>query len=158
VIRQSEGPKDDISIFAGNYPSVRLNACSKCMHRQHVTMSTSSKKSFSIHRRKGRKEDESKQQQQQQRHFLTSGGSLVITQRSWHEIMMKRALVLLAEGKDRFDRAVSFVLGAPHGWSLPDLADKHCGSIAGRFCNLHCHEQVEEVGQNPVAWPRRGLT
>lgn len=100
VIRQSEGPKDDISIFAGNYPSVRLNACSKCMHRQHVTMSTSSKKSFSIHRRKGRNEDE-------RRHFLTSGGSLVITQRSWHEGMMKHALVLLAEGKDRFDRAVS---------------------------------------------------
>jgi hypothetical protein len=68
VIRQSEGPKDNISIFAGNYPSVRLNACSKCMHRQHVTMSTSS---------------------------------------SWHEGMMKHALVLLAEGKDRFDRAVS---------------------------------------------------
>ena len=86
---------------------------------------------------------------------------------------MKHALVLLAEGKDKslirpdpvLLRSISLPYRSRHGRHLTDLGEKHFradllnGVLVAyprRLCNLHCREQVEEVGQNPVAWWLRG--
>jgi hypothetical protein len=57
------------------------------------------------------------------------------THSSWHERTMKHALVLLAEGKDKFDPPGSAVSCSAWG-HLTDLAEKHCGVIFGQSCSM----------------------
>jgi len=107
------------------------------MHRQaghdYINVSTSPKNQiFPLEEEKKKRENNN----------VTFSVRFSHTHSSWHERMMKHALVLLAEGKDKslirpdpvLLRSISLPYRARHGRHLTDLAEKHLGVIIGQIC------------------------